>query len=151
MKREDVVLFIREYLKERGFERKGVRWYKRGEGFLCHLYLQKSYYGDIYYINYDFFLGECKTPYPRYLDDGEVAVGGRFALTEGDSCRYNIHTMRVFAPLFDKNYVERIQPIFEVGTHYILEHYVEYYFSPWATYDTVKQCLEKHAHTDSNE
>ena len=97
-------------------------------------YLQRSYYGPTYYINYTFFLGEFENPNDIIQDNMETYspnVGSRFYFTEKDkySCDYLDYDEEKLKALLDKNFAERIIPPFEQGKKYLKKHFGTLYTS----------------------
>lgn len=126
--------FLHKYLKEKGFEKIKSEYYLNGEGFLCIIEIQRSYYGPTYYINYDFFLGKFEKPYSINRESVETytpCVGGRFYFAEKHkySCDYLDYTEVELTKIFDGNFYERIKPPFEQGKKYLKEHFGTLYTS----------------------
>lgn len=115
-------------LKQAGFEKIKNRYYRKGEGFLCEIYLQKSAYGAVFYVNFDFFLGEFEKPYVINRESGSTYtpfVGGRFYFGEkyGYSCEYPSWSIEQLLIVFLDNMKNVILPPFNLGKQYLREHY----------------------------
>ena len=71
--------FCQNEFKARGFKKQRNVFYLTGRDLLCGIDLQKSNYGDVYYVNYYYFIGEFKniTDYPTHCESdiqGRIAV-----------------------------------------------------------------------------
>lgn len=115
-------------LKENGFEKIKNRFYRKGKGFLCEIYLQKSGYGSVAYVNFDFFLGEFEKPYVINRESGNTYtpfVGGRFYFGEkhGYSCEYTHWNEDQLLCVFIENMDKAILPPFNLGKQYLRDHY----------------------------
>lgn len=69
--------FCQNEFKARGFKKQRNVFYLAGHDLLCGIDLQKSNYGDVYYVNYFYFIGEFKniTDYPTpYESDIEGRI-----------------------------------------------------------------------------
>lgn len=66
-------------LKKYGFKKKKTMYYKdSNDGIRCGVYLQRSYYGKVYYFNYYFFLDNSDVKvFPQYF---EADVYGRITV-----------------------------------------------------------------------
>ena len=66
-------------LKKYGFKKKKTMYYKDGnDGIRCGVYLQRSYYGKVYYFNYYYFLDNSDVKvFPQYF---EADVYGRITV-----------------------------------------------------------------------
>ena len=134
MERKEFEDIVKNYFKSKGFEKKGVRYFLNSDDFLCEIYVQKSYYGAVFYLNYDFWLGKFEKPY--VIDRGGVAtrtpdVGYRFYFTENDgySCQYLNYNEEQLIEILNENFALRILPPFKEGKKYLLEHYGTLYGS----------------------
>jgi hypothetical protein len=125
---------IKAFLKSKGFEKMNNRYYLNSNDFLCEIYVQKSCFGDVSYINYYFYLGSFQKPY--LIDRGGVMthtpyVGSRFYFTNEDkySCAFLNYSELQLYELLETNFNERIKPPFEKGKQYLLEHFGTLYTS----------------------
>lgn len=66
-------------LKKYGFKKKKTMYYKdSSDGIRCGVYLQRSYYGKVYYFNYYYFLDNSDVKvFPQYF---EADVYGRITV-----------------------------------------------------------------------
>lgn len=66
-------------LKKYGFKKKKTMYYKdSNDGIQCGVYLQRSYYGKVYYFNYYYFLDNSDVKvFPQYF---EADVYGRITV-----------------------------------------------------------------------
>ena len=66
-------------LKKYGFKKKKTMYYKDSDdGIRCGVYLQRSYYGKVYYFNYYYFLDNSNAKlFPQYF---EAEVYGRITV-----------------------------------------------------------------------
>ena len=66
-------------LKKYGFKKKKTMYYKdSNDGIRCGVYLQRSYYGKVYYFNYYYFLDNSDVKvFPQYF---EADVYGRITV-----------------------------------------------------------------------
>ena len=84
--------FCKNEFKARGFKKQRNVFYLTGHDLLCGIDLQKSNYGDVYYVNYYYFIGEFKniTDYPTHCESdiqGRIAVMSRKQTFQGKQCR----------------------------------------------------------------
>ena len=80
--------FCKNEFKARGFKKQRNVFYLTGHDLLCGIDLQKSNYGDVYYVNYYYFIGEFKniTDYPTHYESdiqGRIAVMSRKQTFQG--------------------------------------------------------------------
>ena len=123
-----------KYFKEHGFKKIKNRYYLKSNDLLCEIYVQRSYFAQEYYFNYDLFIGDFQEPYVINRDnprDYTPGVDGRFYFTEIDTfaCEYTNYTEAQLIELLDKNYNEIIRPPMEYGKKYILENFGTIYSS----------------------
>ncbi len=128
MERKEFDDIIKHYLKSKGFEKKNSRYYLNSNDFLCEIYIQKSFFGDVFYLNYAFYLGKFEKPY--LIDRGGAQthtqyVGSRFYFTKKDgySCQFLDYSESKLIKILDKNFNERIIPPFKIGKKYLLDNY----------------------------
>lgn len=115
-------------------------------GFLCEIYVQKSSFGDVFYLNYYFHLGKFEKPYSIDRGGAETHtpyVGSRFYFTEEDkySCQFLDYTEFQLIEILDKNYRQRIQPPFEIGKRYLRDNYGTLY-TTFLDFEKIKFLLE---------
>jgi hypothetical protein len=75
---------IDAFCKVRGFTRRGSTWSRRGDDIITMINLQKSQYGQSYYVNWGFVLfpDESTTDKPAYRDCGIAIRLGRLLAEE---------------------------------------------------------------------
>lgn len=119
--------------KTRGFKRQKNAFYLVGRDLLCGIDLQKSNYGEVYYVNFYYFIGDYHNIniYPTHYDSdiqarivvmsrGRNTIKGEHFLTE--MVEYEEYTEDVLKPFFDKEFKERILPPLIQGKRFILEN-----------------------------
>ena len=62
--------FCKNEFKARGFKKQRNVFYLTGHDLLCGIDLQKSNYGEVYYVNYYYFIGDFEniTDYPTHYE-----------------------------------------------------------------------------------
>lgn len=119
---------VHKVLKENGFEKVKNRYYRSEKEFLCEIYLQKSIYGPVFYLNYDFMLGNFEKPYVFSNESGSAytpRVGSRFYFGKknGYACSFqDWNQEQVLSAIMD-NIKQSILPPFDLGKQYLQEHY----------------------------
>ena len=129
--------FCKNEFEIRGFKKIKKMFYLAGKDLLCGIELQKSNYGNSYYINFYFFLGKFDdiNNYPLCY---ELDVQGRMvAISKTQTVRgkhfltsaieYEEYTEEELRLYFDKEFKERILPPIHQGKKYILDHLGELY------------------------
>lgn len=147
MDKREFKLFLKKYFNERGFEKIKSKFYRNGNGFLCEIDIGKSYYGEIYYFDYSFYIEDFQKPYAVNRESAETYppyVGGRFYFTETDgySCAYLTYEQERLTTILDENMNIRIYPPFETGKNYLLDHFGSLY-STFLNKDKIKQLLSE--------
>ena len=124
--------FCKKELELRGFEKIKKMFYCLGKDVLCGIELQKSNYGNRYYVNYYFFIGNFNIAieYPERYDldvQGRIVVmsksqtvGGKHFLTS--MIEYEEYTEEELRLYFDKEFEKKIIPPIRQGKTYILEN-----------------------------
>ena len=124
--------FCKKEFEARGFKKQKNVFYLTGHDLLCGIDLQKSNYGDIYYVNYYYFIGEFEngtdypTPYDSDIEERILAmsktqtVHGKCFLTA--MIEYEEYTEEELRPYFDRAFEERILPPVYQGKKYILNN-----------------------------
>lgn len=56
MEKKDFVKYLDNLFKPFGFQKKGNKWYVESEELIKAINIQKSKFGDNYYLNYGFIL-----------------------------------------------------------------------------------------------
>lgn len=129
--------FCRNEFKVRGFKKQKNAFYLPGDEVLCGIDLQKSNYGDIYYVNFYYFIGDFKnvTNYPTYYESDiqdRIAVMSRKHTFQGEQymtvlIEYEEYTEEELRPFFNKDFEERILPPIYRGKKYILDNLGKFY------------------------
>ena len=80
MEKNEFKRFCDQEFSKRGFIKRKNMYYLSGAGVLCSLDLQKSNYGEVYYVNYDFYIGNFFSleDYPVKYDPSDLS--GRFTV-----------------------------------------------------------------------
>jgi len=126
-----------EFLK-RGFKKQKNAFYLTGNDLLCGIDLQKSKYGDVYYVNYYYFIGKFEniTNYPTcYESDiqGRIVVmskeqtfqGKQFMTVQIEYEEYREDELRHF---FEQEFEGKILPPIIQGKKYVLDNLNKLYF-----------------------
>lgn len=132
MDRNEFKAFCKNEFEKRGFKRHKNMFYRMGYDLLCGVNLQKSNYGDIYYVNFYYFIGEFDgvTIYPTsYESDVEerVLVMSKTSTIQGNhfvtaQIEYKEYTEEELRSYFDKEFEERIVPPILHGKKYIRDN-----------------------------
>lgn len=138
MDKNEFKAFCKKEFEARGFKKQKNAFYLLGQDLLCGIDLQKSNFGDIYYVNYYYFIGEFKniTNYPTYYDsdiEGRIGVMSRKQTFQGKQfmtaqVEYEEYTEDELRPFFDKEFEEKILPPINRGKKYILDNLNTLYF-----------------------
>ena len=132
-------LFCKEEFIRRGFSKVGNMYYLRGENKVsCGLYLQKSNYGKIYYVNYYFFVESNLQgdEYPSRYDfdlQGRIHVMSK-TLKYKEQCfwsaqiEYEEYTEEELGEYFENAFENIIFPPIYEGKKYILDYLDDKYF-----------------------
>ena len=70
MTKQEFNVFFKNECNSRGFRKVKKYFYLLGTEVMCSIHLQKSNYGNVYYVNYCFYIGDfrqCKD-YPTHYD-----------------------------------------------------------------------------------
>lgn len=94
--------------------------------------MQKSDFGEVYYVNFYYFIGDFKDVknYPTYYEsdiDGRIVVMSKAQTQQGKQVRtslieYEEYTEDELRPFFDKAFEEKILPPIYQGKKYILDN-----------------------------
>ena len=132
--------FCKKEFEARGFKRQKNIFYLSGRDVLCGIVLQKSNYGEIYYINYYFFIGEFRSinNYPTHYESdvyGRILAMSKTSTIRGEhfvtaQIEYKEYTEEELRPYFDKAFEEKILPPIQQGKKYILENLGKLYSTP---------------------
>lgn len=137
MEKKEFQNFCKKEFEKQGFKKIKNTYYLVGLDLLCGILLQKSNFGNVYYINYFFCIGnfEGSNNYPTYHDsdiDGRVIVTskttsyGKFYKTA--QIEYEYYTEDELRPFFEKEFEEVILPPVYQGKKYILENLNKLYY-----------------------
>ena len=90
MDKNEFKIFCKKEFEARGFKRINKTFYLLGNDLLCGIDLQKSNYGSIYYVNYQYFIGdfEHSTNYPTHYDSdvfGRIIVMSKTQTHKGEN------------------------------------------------------------------
>ena len=123
--------FCREEFEKRGFKKQNKTFYLLGKDLLCGLELSKSNYGNEYYVDFFYCIGDYRdaAELPDYYDSDiedrilamskTKTVHGKCFLTA--MIEYEEYTEDELRPYFDKEFEERILPPVYQGKKYILD------------------------------
>lgn len=124
--------FCKIEFKARGFKKQRNVFYLTGHDLLCGIDLQKSNYGEVYYVNYYYFIGDFEniTDYPTHYESdiqGRIVVMSRKQTFQGKQfmtaqVEYEEYTEEELRSFFDKEFEERILPPIHKGKKYILDN-----------------------------
>ena len=130
--------FCQNEFKARGFKKQRNVFYLAGHDLLCGIDLQKSNYGDVYYVNYFYFIGEFKniTDYPTPYEsdiEGRITVMSRKSTFQGKQfmtalIEYGEYTEEELRPFFERALEEEILPPVNRGKSFILDNLGTIYF-----------------------
>ena len=131
-------MFCKNEFEARGFKKKKNMFYLTGRDLLCGIYLQKSNYGDIYYVNYCYFIGDFEDikNYPTHYESdiqGRIVVMSRKQTFQGKQfmtaqVEYEEYIEEELRPFFEKEFQEKILPPINLGKKYILDNLNTLYF-----------------------
>lgn len=137
MDNNEFKMFCKNEFEARGFKKKKNMFYLNGHDLLCGIYLQKSNFGDVYYVNYCYFIGEFEDikNYPTHYESDiqervltmskTSTIGGKHFITS--QIEYKEYTEEELRQFFDKEFKERILPPVHQGKKYILDNLGELY------------------------
>lgn len=124
--------FCKKEFEERGFKKQNNVFYLLGKDLLCGIELSKSNYGNEYYVDFFYCIGdygdvvELPVYYDSDIEERILAmsktktVHGKHFLTS--AIEYEEYTEEELRPYFDKEFEERILPPVHQGKKYILEN-----------------------------
>lgn len=130
--------FCKNEFKARGFKKQRNVFYLTGRDLLCGIDLQKSNYGEVYYVNYYYFIGDFEnianypTPYESDIQ-GRIAVMSKKQTFQGKQfmtaqVEYEEYTQEELRPYFDRAFEEEIFPPVNHGKSFILDNLGKIYF-----------------------
>lgn len=153
MDKKEFKNFCDKEFSKRGFIRCKNMYYRNGEGVLCSLNIEKSNYGEMYYVNYDFYIGNYVSPknYPVKYDP--VDLSGRFVVMSKTQTHhgktfmtalieYEEYTAEELRPFFDEQMEDIVLPPLMQGKKYLLEHVGEKYFLTLRREEVMKKLQE---------
>ena len=124
--------FCKKEFNTRGFKKYKNAFYLTGQDLLCGIDLQKSNYGDVYYVNYYYFIGEFEniTDYPAHYESdiqGRIAVMSKKQTFQGRKfmtaqIEYEEYTKEELRPYFDRAFEKEILPHVHHGKTFILDN-----------------------------
>ena len=125
--------FCQKEFYARGFKKYKNAYYLAGHDLLCGMDLQKSMYGEVYYINFYYFIGNFENTkvYPTYYEsdiDGRIRVMSKSQRTaEGKQFmtpmfKYGDYTEEELRPYFEQAFEGRILPPIYQGKKFILDN-----------------------------
>ena len=130
--------FCKKEFEARGFKKQNNAFYLAGQDLLCGIDLQKSNYGNEYYVNYYYFIGDFKkvTNYPTHYESdiqGRVSVMSKSQTFQGEhfmtaQIEYEEYTEEEIRPFIEKEFEEAILPPINQGKKYILDNLDTLYF-----------------------
>lgn len=138
MDKKTFISFCKTYFVSSGFQKKGNTFYMLGRDLLCGIVLQKSNFGDSYYINYCFWLEGAfdNLSYPprhncdiegrfRVMSKSMTHQGKPFATPQIKYEDYSEEELRMF---FDNEYQNLISPPIKEGKRYIADNLNKLYY-----------------------
>lgn len=130
--------FCKADFESRGFKKIKNSFYLTGPDLLCEIYLQKSNYGNIYYVNFCYYIGNFNglSNYPtRYESDiqGRITVMSKTQTYQGEyfitsQIEYEEYSEEDLCQFFDKEFKEKILPPIIKGKKFILKNLNKLYF-----------------------
>jgi len=144
--------FCKKEFQKRGFQKVKNTYYLPGKDLICGIDLQKSNYGNEYYVNYFYFLENYqeRVSYPPYqesdIQDRIVVMsktqtfkGKHFLTAQIEYEEYAEDELRAF---FDKDFNEKILPPIYKGKKFILENLERLYFLTFDQDEVIKKLEE---------
>lgn len=141
MTKEEFKKFCKEQFYSRGFTKvKKMFYFDNGKDILCGIDLQKSNFGNTYYINVSFFMKNfiVKDAYPSYLEadfNRRIMVMSKKQTYQGEvfmtpQIEYEEYENQELGMYFQQNFEEWIMPAIERGMDYIIERSSDDFFVP---------------------
>lgn len=137
MNKNEFKAFCEKEFKAKGFKKYRNMFYLAGKDLMCGMWLQKSDYGSIYYVNFCYFIGNFNdlTDHPSHYDSniiGRILVMSRKDTIQGNNfitalIEYEEYSETELKPYFNKNFEEKILPPIYQGKQYILDHIPKLY------------------------
>lgn len=130
MTKQEFKTFCKEEFYKRGFKKVKNMYYLDGEeDILCGINLQKSNFGNLYYINVKFFIKGFneKFPYPTCYDadiSGRMSVMSKTETCQGKhfmtgQIEYEEYTPEELREYFEKDFESWILPAVKEGTSFL--------------------------------
>ena len=132
MDKKQFKTFCKTEFQKRGFTKQNNTFYLVGKGLLCGIELTKSNYGEVYYVDFFYCIGDYSkdTKFPDYYSSD---IESRFiAMSKTQTVRgkcfltamieYEEYTEEELRPYFNKEFEERILPPIYQGKKYILDN-----------------------------
>ena len=156
MDKNEFKAFCKKEFYKRGYRKIKNMYYLCGNrGVMSGLKLQKSNFGEEYYVNFYFFIGNFEnTPSSLYPTLYEYDVYGRISVmsktkhdNQGNSFQtaaieYEEYTEETLRLYFDKAFDELIFPPVYKGKKYILENLNKLYFLTLRQNEVMRKLLE---------
>lgn len=124
--------FCQKEFYARGFKKHKNMYYLAGHDLLCGMDLQKSRFGEVYYINFCYFIGNFENTkvYPTFYEcdiHGRITVMSKSQTFEGKQFmtpmfEYGDYTEEELRPYFEKGFEEKIFPPLRQGKKFFLEN-----------------------------
>lgn len=141
MTKEEFKKFCEEQFYNKGFVKAKKMYYlDRGKDILCGVDLQKSNFGNTYYVNVCFFVKSYigKDKYPSYLEADfyrRIMVMSKKQMYQGDvfmspQIEYEEYENEELEMYFQQNFDEWIMSAIEEGEEYILKRLGNNFFAP---------------------
>ncbi len=124
--------FCKKEFESQGFKKHKNMFYLTGRDLLCGIYLQKSNFGDVYYVNFYYFIGTfddvnnfpTRYEYDVYerilvMSKKQTFQGKKFMTAQVE---YEEYTEDELRPYFDKEFENRILPPVRKGKKHILDN-----------------------------
>ena len=129
---------MKKNLNYRDLKRKKICSILKGADLLCRINLQKSNYGNVYYVNYQYFIGDFDDSI-NYSSLEECDIEGRIIVLskketfQGKSfmtpqIEYEEYTEEELRKFFENEFKEKILPPIKQGKKYILSKLDQIYF-----------------------
>ena len=132
MDKKQFKTFCKNEFQKRGFTKQNNTFYLVGKELLCGIELTKSNYGEVYYVDFFYCIGDYSkdTKFPDYYSSD---IESRFiAMSKTQTVRgkcfltamieYEEYTEEELRPYFNKEFEERVLPPIYQGKKYILDN-----------------------------
>ena len=132
MNKKEFKEFCKNECIKRGFKKIKNAYYLAGDDLVCGIDLQKSNYGNVYYVNFFFCIGDYKSTsdYPSYYESdikGRIIVMSKNETIKGRCfltalIEYEEYTDEELRVYFDEEFDNKIMPPIIKGKKYILNN-----------------------------